>query len=400
MRKERMGVGMGLNLLLLLAMVAANILSLYHLSSTRMSSSSSSSLLLSRPPPADVPEHLLRQLYTIRATITHLRSLSLASTTTSAASAASAPPELLLYSRVGGPIGSACSDQPDLLRRYMNYTPFSACPDDLLSVAEPLLLRGCQPLPRRRCFSPTVPRALPASLLPSHPFPAAPLPDSAVLWPRASPCRSFSCLPGAAALGFDLARTEAARFMSTRSALDLTLPQLLRLARSHGAAPIRLALDVGGGTGTLAARLRLLANATVLTTTMNLGAPYSQAAALRGLVPLHAPLQQRFPVADAVLDLVRTGHAVNRWIPAPVLEFLLYDADRVLRPGAFLWIDHFSCRRIDLHPLYAPILARLGYRTIKWAVADKTDPAGLKNADVYLTALLQKPFGPATPAAA
>uniref|UniRef100_A0A6V7QZ28 Methyltransferase type 11 domain-containing protein n=1 Tax=Ananas comosus var. bracteatus TaxID=296719 RepID=A0A6V7QZ28_ANACO len=312
MRKERMGVGMGLNLLLLLAM-----------------------------------------LYTIRATITHLRSLSLASTTTSAASATSAPPELLLYSRVGGPIGSACSDQPDLLRRYMNYTPFSACPDDLLSVAEPLLLRGCQPLPRRRCFSPTVPRALPASLLPP-PFPAAPLPDSAVLWPRASPCRSFSCLPGAAALGFDLARTEAARFMSTRSALDLTLPQLLRLARSHGAAPIRLALDVGGGTGTLAARLRLLANATVLTTTMNLGAPYSQAAALRGLVPLHAPLQQRFPVADAVLDLVRTGHAVNRWIPAPVLEFLLYDADRVLRPGAFLWIDHFSCRRIDLHPSTPP----------------------------------------------
>ncbi|XP_073002307.1 probable methyltransferase At1g29790 [Typha latifolia] len=390
MRKERMGVGMGLNLLLLLAMVATNILSLYHLSSTRFSSSSHlPSPHLSDADDHDVPDHLLRQLHTIRATISHLTHLHSPPTTTTTSSSSKAspppPPELLLYSRLS-PIASACSDNPDLLRRFMSYTPFSLCPDDLHSVAEPLLLRGCHPLPRRRCFSPTPPKP-PSSPLPSHPF--SPLPDSAVLWPS-SHCRSFSCLPSS--LGFDLLKTESLRFMSARSNLDLTLPHLLLLARSSGAAPIRLALDVGGATGTLAARLRLLANATVITTTMDLGAPYSEATALRGLVPLHAPLQQRFPVHDGVLDLVRTGHAVNRWIPAPSMEFLIYDADRVLRPGGLLWVDHFFCKGVDLDPVYAPMINRLGYRIIKWAVGNKTDSGGVKNGEVYLTALLQKPF--------
>ncbi|KAJ6837945.1 uncharacterized protein M6B38_321710 [Iris pallida] len=134
------GVGMGLNLLLLVAMVAANILSLYHLSSTR-----------NPPPPPPhlhqqddvVPDHLLRQLHTIRATITHLTALRSSS---ASSSASSVPPELLLYSRLG-PIASACSSHPDLLHRYMSYTPFSPCPRDHSSLAEPLLLRGCSPLP-------------------------------------------------------------------------------------------------------------------------------------------------------------------------------------------------------------------------------------------------------------
>jgi hypothetical protein len=37
------------------------------------------------------------------------------------------------------------------------------------------------------------------------------------------------------------------------------------------------------------------------------------------------------------------------------------------------------------------MLRRLGYKTIKWAVADKTG-SGAKDELVYLTALLQKPF--------
>ncbi|WOL05583.1 hypothetical protein Cni_G14312 [Canna indica] len=375
-----MGIGMGLNLLLLLAMVATNILSLYHLSSTRSPTAAPSS-----SSNADVPDHLLHQLHTIRATISHLTRLR-SSSSSSPSSAAVPPPELLLYARIA-PIASACSDHPDLLHRYMNYTPFAPCPrDDARDVAEALILRGCHPLPRRRCFSPTVPKVPVA--LPSDPF-SATLPDAAVLWPSSAACRSFSCLPPG--LGFDT-KVEATRFLVARSVLDLPLTQLLNLARSAGAAPIRLGLDVGGGTGTLAAQLRRLANATLLTTTLDLGAPYSEAAALRGVIPLHAPLQQRFPVQDGVLDLVRTGHAVNRWIPAPVLEFLLYDADRVLRPGGLLWVDHFFCRAGDLDALYVPMIARLGYRRIKWAVANKTDAGGLKNGEVYLTALLQKPL--------
>ncbi|KAK8915885.1 hypothetical protein KSP39_PZI022627 [Platanthera zijinensis] len=381
-----MGVGFGLNLLLLVAMVATNILSLYHLSSLGNPPSSSS------PDPHPVPEHLLHQLHTIRATISHITRIHSAAYSSSGtpSSLPPPPPELLLYSRIA-PIASACSDHPELLHLYMNYTPFSPCPRDSLSVAEPLLLRGCHPLPRRRCFSPTPPKPLPSSSLPSHPFPSS-LPDAAVLWPPTSPCRSFSCLP--ANLGFDFKSTEPSRFLSARSALDLPLNQLLAIAGAAGAAPIRLGLDIAGGTGTLAAHFKIIASATIVTTTMNLGAPYSEAAALRGVVPLHAPLQQRFPIYDGAMDLVRTGHAVNRWIPIPALEFLVFDADRVLKPGGLLWIDHFFCKTADLGNVYAPLIARLGYKRIKWAVGNKTDSGVIRYGEIYLTALLQKPMAP------
>ncbi|KAJ0970868.1 hypothetical protein J5N97_018827 [Dioscorea zingiberensis] len=337
-----MGVGMGLNLLLLLAMVATNILSLYHLlSTTRNPSATSQTTIVDHSP---VPDHLLHQLHTIRATITHLtRSRSSKPT---AEDAPPPPPEdLLLYARIS-PIASACSDHPELLHRYMNYTPFHPCPPDSLPLAESLILRGCHPLPRRRCFSPS------------------PIPKTLT-----DPISDFT------------------RLLSFGSALDLPIPQLLRLSTS----PIRLALDIGGGTGALASLLRRLANATVLTTTMNLGYPYNEAVASQGLVPLHAPLQQRFPVHDGALDLVRAGRAVNRWIPTPSLEFLLFDADRVLRAGGLLWMDHFFCRAGDLTGIYSPMIGRLGYKRIKWAVENKTDAGGLRYGEVYLTALLQKP---------
>ncbi|KAJ4778034.1 S-adenosyl-L-methionine-dependent methyltransferases superfamily protein [Rhynchospora pubera] len=358
MRKDKMAAGgvgagttysMGLNLLLLVAMVATNILSLYHLSSSHRLFSSPTSPPLPLSSSDQAPEHLLRQLHTIRATISHLSHLHTHPSDTSSSSPPP-PPELLLLSRLSA-ISSACASHPTLLRQYMNYTPFSPCPSSSSSLAESLLLRGCHPLPRRRCFS-LIPTSNPSSL----------------------------------------SNTQDPNFLSVRSTLDLSVPQLLRLARISGAAPINLALDVAGGSGSLADALRRASNTTVLTTTLNLGHPFSQTAASRGFVPLHSPLQSRFPVQDGVLDLVRTGHAVNRWIPIPVLEFLVYDVDRVLRPGGLLWIDHFFCKGVDLDPVYRPLVSRLGYRTIKWAVGDKTDAGGVKNREVYLTALLQKPF--------
>lgn len=377
-----MGFTMGLNLLLLLAMVATNILSLYHLSSFSSSSSSSSTSAVT--PSALVPDHLLHQLQIIRATINHLTRLR-HPTTTSSAAAAVVPSDLLLYAHLA-PVASACRDQPDLLHRFMTYTPFSLCPRDA-DVAEALILRGCHPLPRRRCFSPTPPSS--STPLPSHPFPPS-LPDAAVDWSPYA-CKSFACLNPS--LGFDPA-AERSKFMRYASDLDLPIPQLLRLARDSGSV-LRLGLDIGGGTATFAAQMKAH-NVTVVTTTMNLGAPYNQAAALRGLVPLHAPLQQRLPVFDGVVDLVRCGHAVNRWIPVVVLEFLLYDVDRVLRGGGYLWLDRFFSKRADLYHVYAPLVAKLGYKKVKWATANKTDASGLKNGEVYLTALLQKPVSRST----
>ncbi|KAL0363535.1 UNVERIFIED_CONTAM: hypothetical protein Scaly_1308700 [Sesamum calycinum] len=112
-----MGFTMGLNLLLLLAMVATNILSLYHLSST----------IQSKPPAAaPVPDHLIHQLSTIRATINHLTSLQPSKKTPSTAAPA-APSDLLIYTHIS-PIASSCKDNPALLHQYMNYTPLPSAP--------------------------------------------------------------------------------------------------------------------------------------------------------------------------------------------------------------------------------------------------------------------------------
>lgn len=373
---------MGLNLLLLLAMVATNILSLYHLSSNIQQNSPSTSSTSHH----QVPDHLIHQLATIRATINHLTRRHPNPTTITSSSAAkptTPPSDLLLYSQLS-PIASACHSHPDLLHRFMNYTPFSLCPSSSDDLAESLLLRGCHPLPRRRCFSPTPPKPS-SSSLPQNPFPPS-IPDSYLLWNRYS-CKSFDCLnkmnPN---LGFDLAR-EIGNFLSYKSELDLPVPQLLQIAKAANSV-LRLGIDIGGGTGTFAARMKAY-NVTVLTTTMNVFAPFSEVAALRGLVPLHAPLQQRLPVFDGTVDIVRCGRAVNRWIPAAALEFLLFDVDRVLRSGGYLWLDHFFSKEADLGKVYAPLIGKLGYRKVKWATAIKTDS---KIGEVYLTALLQKPL--------
>lgn len=189
-------------------------------------------------------------------------------------------------------------------------------------------------------------------------------------------------------MGFDMSN-EISNFMAYKSELDLPIPQLLQIAKAASSV-LRLGLDIGGGTGTFAGRMKLY-NVTVVTTTLNVVAPYNEAVALRGLVPLHVPLQQRLPVFDGAVDIVRCGRAVNRWIPAATLEFLLFDVDRVLRAGGYLWLDHFFSKGVDLEKVYAPLIGKLGYRKVKWATASKTDSAGLKNGEVYLTALLQKP---------
>lgn len=211
------------------------------------------------------------------------------------------------------------------------------------------------------------------------------MPENSILWSNYK-CKSFDCLNPD--LGFDL-KKEKSKFLSYKTDLDLPISQLTEIAKKSKSV-LRLALDIGGGTGTFAAQMKQ-ENVTVLTTTMSLSAPYNEAAALRGLVPLHAPLQQRLPVFDGVLDLVRCGHAVNRWIPVAAMEFLLYDVDRVLRGGGYLWVDHFFSKEVDLDKIYGPLIGKLGYKKVKWAVGKKMDSSGVKNGEVYLTALLQKP---------
>ncbi|KAE8671817.1 60S ribosomal protein L18a-1-like [Hibiscus syriacus] len=355
-------------------MVATNNLSLYHLSSTVQSPKPPP------PPPTPVPDNLIRQLNTIRAAINNLTRHNPSSAASTAKPSSVVPQDLTLHSQIG-PIASSCHNQPDLLHRYMNYTPFSICPFDP-NLQETLILNGCHPLPRRRCFSKT-PSKQPSSL-PLTPFPTS-LSDSGVIWNKYS-CKSFACLLQNNPTSFDL-NAQRSSLLRFTSELDLPISQFMQLANSA----VRLGIDIGGGTGTFAAVMKKSYNVTMLTTTMNVNAPYNEAVALRGLVPLHVPLQQRFPVFDGTMDLVRCGRAVNRWIPVSVMEFMFYDVDRVLRAGGYLWVDRFFSKAVDLEKIYWPLIGKPGYKKVKWAVANKTDPSGLKHGEVYLTALLQKP---------
>ncbi|XWS18601.1 hypothetical protein CRYUN_Cryun32bG0058700 [Craigia yunnanensis] len=341
-----MGFTKGLNFLLLLAMVATNILSLYHLSSTVQSP---------KPPPSTpVPHHLLRQLNTIRATINHLtRQKPSTASTTTAKHTPTVPQGLILHSQIA-PIASSCHNHPDLLHRFMNYTHFSICPYDP-DLQETLILNGCHPLPRRRCFSKTPSK--PPSSLPLDRFPIS-LPDSSAIWNKYS-CKSFACLSQNNPIGFDL-NAQRSSLLKYSSELDLPLNQFMQLAKSANSV-IRLGIDIGGGTGTFAAIMKKDYNVTMLTTTMNVNAPYNEAVALRGLVPLHVPLQQRLPVFDGTMDLVRCGRAVNRWIPVSVMEFMFYDVDRVLRGGGYLWVDRFFSKGVDLEKVYGPLIGKFRY---------------------------------------
>ncbi|KAF7852109.1 hypothetical protein BT93_L0505 [Corymbia citriodora subsp. variegata] len=314
-----MGFTMGLNLVLLMAMVATNILSLYHLSTT-VQSPKAPPPARPRPPPPPAPHHTLHHQPP------HAPPAPLPALRRRRQPRPAIPSDLLLHSQLA-PIASACHGYPDLLHRN-------------------------------------------------------------VIWAKYS-CKSFSCLNHYnPTLGFDTSH-ESSKFTTYKSELDLPVLQLLQIAKSAGSV-LRLGIDIGGGTGTFAATMKMH-NVTVVTTTMNLGAPYNEAAALRGLVPLHVPLQQRLPMFDGAVDLVRCGHAVNRWIPETVLEFMLFDIDRVLRGGGYLWLDHFFGKGVSIEKVYKPLIGKLGYKKVKWATANKTDSSGLKNGEVYLTALLQKP---------
>lgn len=110
---------------------------------------------------------------------------------------------------------------------------------------------------------------------------------------------------------------------------------------------IRIGLDFSIGTGTFAARMREF-NVTIVSATINLGAPFSETIALRGLVPLYLAINQRLPFFDNTLDLIHTTRFLDGWIDLQFLDYVIFDWDRVLRPGGFLWIDSFFCTRSDL----------------------------------------------------
>ncbi|OAY63884.1 uncharacterized protein LOC109722790 [Ananas comosus] len=288
-------------------------------------------------------------------------------------------------------LGAACRrHQADLLA-YMSYEVGRECPSDEIS-AQRLMLKGCEPLPRRRCR----PRS-PTNYVEPTPFPESMWtipPDTSITWDAYS-CKNYSCLVNRGrAKGsydckdcFDLLRgREKVRWLSDNGGLDFGIDDVLR-TRRPGA--VRIGLDIGGGTGTFAARMRER-NVTVVTSTMNFDGPFNSFIASRGLVPLHVSVAHRLPFADHTLDVVHSMHVLSNWIPDVMLEFALYDIYRVLRPGGLFWLDHFFCLGSQLNATYVPMFDRIGFKKLRWAAGRKLD-RGIRKDEWYVSALLEKP---------
>ncbi|KAF8019250.1 hypothetical protein BT93_G0045 [Corymbia citriodora subsp. variegata] len=287
------------------------------------------------------------------------------------------------------PVGAACLMFREELAEYMSYQVGAECPvDDALS--QKLMVKGCEPLPRRRCYPKT-----PASYAGPIPFPQSlwtTPPDNSIAW-DAYQCKSYQCLidrrdkPGVFDCKdcFHLEGREKHRWMFDNNNLDYGMDQVLA---NRPPGTIRIGLDIGGGSGTFAARMRER-NVTIVTTTMNYDGPFNNFIASRGLISMHMTVAQRLPFFENTLDIVHSMHVLSNWIPDKMLEFTLYDIYRVLRPGGLFWLDHFFCLGQQLNGTYVPMFDRVGFKRVRWNVGRKVDRGGN---EWYFSALLEKPM--------
>lgn len=289
------------------------------------------------------------------------------------------------------PIGEACLRlHHEELKQFMTYDIGGECPvDDVLS--QGLILKGCEPLPRRRCH----PKS-PMNYVEPAPFPDSLWkipPDTSINWDSYI-CKSYQCLvdrknePGSYDCKgcFDLEKEEKIKWIFDDGELDFGIDQVLA---TKAAGTIRIGLDIGGGTGTFAVRMKER-NVTIITSTLNLDGPFNNMIASRGLIPMHISISQRFPFFENTLDIVHSMNVIGNWMPDTMLEFVLYDIYRVLRPGGLFWLDHFFCFGSQLNKTYMPMLDRVGFNKLRWHVGVKLDPGVRKNV-WFISALMEKP---------
>ncbi|KAJ7513722.1 hypothetical protein O6H91_23G012000 [Diphasiastrum complanatum] len=288
-------------------------------------------------------------------------------------------------------IGHACTARKADLEQYMDYDVGDFCKDDW-NAGQKLMVMGCDPLPRRRCLA----RA--------PPYYQKPYPMSQSLWKLPDDrnvrwnnyvCRNFACLAAKStrkgffkcAECFNLSSHEAPRWIgnSSTNAADFSIAEVMQIKPGE----IRIGLDFSVSVGTFAVRMREY-NATIATATLNLGAPFNEMIALRGLIPLYLSINQRLPFFDNTLDILHSNLFLDGWIDHQTLDFILFDWDRVLRPGGLLWIDKFFCAKVDLED-YLYLFLQLHYKKHRWAVVPKIDK---DQKEVFFSAVLEKPPRP------
>lgn len=240
-------------------------------------------------------------------------------------------------------IGAGCLKFQEDLVRYMSYEIGGVCPvDDVF--AQKLILKGCEPLPRRRCHpkSPNVTGLL------------------------------------------DLQGKEKMRWIYDNGRLDFGIDEVLRM-KPEGM--IRIGLDIGSGKGTFAARMQER-NVTVVTSAMNLDG----FVASKGLIAMQVSVSQRLPFFENMLDIVHSMDVLSYRIPDAMLEFVLYDVHRVLKPGGLFWIDNFLCLESQVNVTYVPMLEKVRFKKLRWFASAKFGSRKQRTERYYFSALLEKPM--------
>ena len=141
---------------------------------------------------------------------------------------------------------------------------------------------------------------------------------------------------------------------------------------------IRLALDVGGGSGRFAAALRSMYNITCITTTRDnapgtyghhFDLPFYEMIVQDGLPAITWSGADRLPVPDLSFDLVHAESSMENFSPLlDTWEGILYDWDRMLRPAGYAIIRG----RIDErdHRLFSQSLRNfsqhVGWQVLNW----------------------------------
>ncbi|KAL3597013.1 hypothetical protein D5086_008650 [Populus alba] len=253
-------------------------------------------------------------------------------------------------------IGLTCAHMATTIKRFMSYKLYGMCPDDW-DLAQKLITSGCDPLPRRRCLS----RASPNY---NKPFPV-----NSSLWTQPN------C--------FDLSKRRWEIPTNESVSAEFTIDQVLALKPRE----IRIGLDFSPTTGTFAALMKER-NVTIASATLNLGAPFNEVIALRGLLPLYLSIGSRLPFFDNTLDIIHSTLFLDGWIGKELLQFVLFDWDRALRPKGLLWVDRFFCSK-EVMKLYLDEFASLSYKKLLWKVVPKTDKDG---DELFFSAVLEKPI--------
>lgn len=277
-------------------------------------------------------------------------------------------------------------DYPDCTKvesfsTFMRYEPHKPCPDDWPLAQKLLLEEQCHSfcIPRRNCFSrnPSNFLELPRG---TEDFRWKIPEDQNIDWSQYD-CKSFACLnnrtSGDCRECFQL-DNEARRWVVERKG-KLTLQSVIAL---KPAGSIRLALDVGGGSGSFAARLADY-NVTVVTTGINSGAPFLETMAQRGLLGLHLSHTARLPMFDHAMDMIHSMHSVQ-YLPTEKFQLMVMDWDRVLRPGGLMWLEflYLPPEKMDG---YEKVFKGLGYKEHEWYMEETSNDSGpMKRLSVVL----------------